>query len=403
MFLDLASFEEAYGCISGLCATFESQERVSVHDSRSRVLAADIISGIDVPGYPKSQMDGYALRSADTFSASEEAPVTLEIVDHVDAGKTSSIEIGYGQCAYVATGARVPQGADAVVMIEDVAADGTSIQIVSGTAPAQHVMKAGFDISKGARLFGKGQQVTPRMIGAMCAVGIGEVDVFCRPSVAVVSTGNEIRAPGDATDGASTYDINGPFLASACTGIGCDARYMGIAPDTEQGLRDILEKAAACDIVLMSAGVSKGVRDLSEALISKMGTIHLHGVNIKPGKPTLIATVGDALVIGLPGHPTSCATIFSTLVLPHIYRMCNRAYEPKYVTLPLSKRVYASRGRRQFLPVRIEDGTAVPVFRGSGAISSFLAADAIAILSESDEYLDRGDKVQVLLLGDNLV
>ncbi|HOP08973.1 MAG TPA: molybdopterin molybdotransferase MoeA, partial [Candidatus Methanofastidiosa archaeon] len=301
---------------------------------------------------------------------------------------------------YVATGAAVPEGADSVVTIEDVIRDGEKILFSRSTAPGENVMQTGFDVQRGAMIMRKGERVTSRKAAALSGMGITELEVRRMPRIAVISTGSEIVLPGERYGPVNTYDVNGRYLTSECRRLGCDVDFLGIAADNRKALIEKLDLAKLYDLVLVSAGVSKGVKDLMEKTVSEFGEIILHGINIKPGKPTLASRCGGTLMIGLPGHPTSCVMIFKMLVEPLVHKMCGSEHHFKKRKMKLLKRVVATKGRMQFLPIRVSDDGVVPVFRGSGAITSFLNADGIAIIDENTEYLDPGELLEVVLLDD---
>ncbi|MBN1785515.1 MAG: molybdopterin molybdenumtransferase MoeA [Candidatus Methanofastidiosa archaeon] len=399
-YLKLMSFEDASMALQGLVNTVEGTEAVALEDALGRVASEDIISQIDIPPYNKSQMDGYALMASDSFSASEQSPVRLRMVEHVDAGHAPRAALGEGECAYVATGAELPKGADSVVMVEDALAAQDEVTVSRPLAPGENVMATGFDMAVGSVVVPKGAKLTPRMLAAISGVGVPQVKVNRRPKIAVISTGSEIISPSEPYTQAKTYDVNGAFLLSECKRLGCDVDFLGIATDSKDDLSRMIGLAKDRDLVLVSAGVSKGAKDLMEATLSEMGEIILHGINIKPGKPTMAAMCGGSLVIGLPGHPTSCILIFKMLVMPLLFKAMGSEHTFRTSELTLRKRIVATRGRKQFMPVSISDDGAYPVFRGSGAISSFLKAEGIAIIDENTEYLDPGESLKVILLDD---
>ena len=399
--LKLIGFEAATRIIQEHAAPLIGGEQVPVPESRGRVLSAAVTAPYDVPGYPKSQMDGYAVRASDLSGAAESAPVLLELVGMVHAGDNPPFSIVPGTCAYVATGAAVPEGADAVVMREDCGeGDSPHIAVRTTALPGQHIMAPGFDLRQGTALWPAGCRITPRMIGVMSGAGIATVECVRRPRVAVISTGNEIVRAGEERGYGKTHDANAPFLCATTEADGAEATYLGIAADDPESLRALLSDVRSYDMVLLSAGVSKGHRDHVLDAIADVGDIHFHGVAVKPGKPTVFATAGSTVIFGLPGHPTSCFTIYSLLARPALLRLMGMENPLSVSRHPLSRHLFVPKGRKQFLPVRFEDGTAVPLFRGSGALSSFQFAEGFAVLGEHDEYLDEGDIVDVIHLGE---
>lgn len=399
-YLRLSGYEEARDAIARLVAMPQETEQVPVDEAVDRIAARDVPAPIDLPHYPKSQMDGYAVKVDDVAEASEARPVTLTIIGYIDAGVVPGVTIKPGACAYVATGAALPAGAEAVVMLEDADLSESDVVFRRSAAPGQHVMAPGFDIPRGDIAVRTYDRLTPRLIGVLSALGIDHIEVVRRPRVAIVSTGDEVVAPGEALGPASTYDANAAYLEARLTQLGCHVMRLGIAADTSASIGEKLDEAQGADLVLLSAGVSKGRRDHVVDALSKRGEIHIHGVAIKPGKPTLVGTMGTSVVIGLPGHPTSCAVIFTMLVAPAIAAITRRTGHKSPKPYKLMTRITATRGRLQFLPVRLEGSSAVPIFRGSGALSSFLEADGIALIPPSVEYLDEGDEVLVYEVDD---
>jgi len=399
-YLKLTSYEDALGILLAETRSVVEHERIGLENSLNRVLYSDIESPIDVPPYVKSQMDGYAIKASDTFSASEDAPVELEIIDHIDAGDEPTKDIKSGTCSYVATGSVLPSGADSVVMIEDAVKEDGKIRLLRSQAPGDNLMGVGYDIKRGSMVIARGERLFPRRIATLSGIGISEVDVYRSPRIAIISTGSEIILPGEEHKYGMTYDVNGAFLTNECRRLGCEVRFLGVAEDSREGLMEKLGSAEGSDVILVSAGVSKGAKDLMENTLAEVGEIILHGINIKPGKPTLASRYGSSLLIGLPGHPTSCVMIFKMLVEPLINRVSGAGHIFTTRQMKLMKRVVATKGRKQFLPVRINGENIFPVFRGSGAITSFLNADGIAIIDENTEYLDPGDVLEVVLLDD---
>jgi len=401
-YLKLTSYGDALEILLSETRPVQGQEKIALDDALGRIAIKDVSSPIDVPPYVKSQMDGYAVLASDTFKASEDAPIILKVVEDVDAGNVPTVALKSGECSYVATGAALPDGADSVIMLEDVVYEKKAISVDRPAAPGENLMAIGYDISKGETIVAGGERLSTRSIASLSGVGISEVDVFPRPKVSIISTGSEIILPGGSYSFGKTYDVNGAFLSRECERLGCEVSFLGIAEDSKEELMSKLDAARGSDVILVSAGVSKGAKDLMETTLSEVGEVILHGINIKPGKPTLASRFYGSLLIGLPGHPTSCVMIFKMLVEPLIFKAMGSAHSFRKIELTLMKRVVATKGRKQFLPVSISGGGAYPVFRGSGAITSFLKADGIAIIDENTEYLDKGEKLEVVILGDQL-
>jgi molybdopterin molybdotransferase len=280
--------------------------------------------------------------------------------------------------------------------------EGESGRIVvrAPAVPGQYIMQPGFDLKKGTLLWKRGTRITPRMVGIMAGAGIAHVPCVRRPSVAVLSTGNEIISAGYPPSYGKTYDANAPFLCASAQADGAEVTCLGIALDDPESISGMLSRAQEYDLVLLSAGVSKGHKDHVLDAISRIAEVQFHGIAVKPGKPTVFAMAGSTAIFGLPGHPTSCFTIYSLLARPALLRLMGMENPLNISRHPLSRHLSVPTGRKQFLPVRLEDGMAVPIFRGSGALSSFQFAEGFAVLGEHDEYLDKGDVVEVIHLGE---
>ncbi len=375
-------------------------ERVPLGEALGRVLAEDVVSPIDVPPFDRATVDGYAVKAEDTFMASESEPVRLKVIGEVHAGDTPAVKPGKGEAVYISTGAPLPEGTDAVIQFEDVERKGDEILVFKPAYPAMGVMKAGMDIGKGRLLLKKGTKLTFKETALLSAVGIAEVPVFRRPRVAVISTGSEIIPPGEELTPGKIYDINGRAITDAVRELGGEAVFLGIARDDRGSLKTLIEKGLeCCDIVLLSGGASGGVRDLTSSIIEELGEVRIHGIAIQPGKPTVIGIVDGKPVFGLPGYPTSCLTNFTLLVAPLLRKLIGRESEVRKVRKRLAHKVFSVKGRRQFLPVRIEGDKAVPILKGSGAVTSFIDADGFIEVPENVEILEAGEEVEVTFFG----
>ncbi|ASI99602.1 molybdenum cofactor synthesis domain-containing protein [Thermococcus celer] len=375
-------------------------EVVPLSEALGRVLAEDVTSPIDVPPFDRAKVDGYAVRAEDTFMASESEPVRLRVVGEINAGDIPSLELKPGECVYISTGAPLPEGADAVIQFEDVEREGDEIIIYKPAYPTLGVMKAGADIPKGKTILKRGTRLTFKDTALLSAVGTAEVPVFRRPKVAVISTGNEVVLPGEVLRPGKIYDINGRAITDAIRELGGEAVFLGIAGDNRESLRGLIEKGIeCCDIVLLSGGASGGIRDLTTSIIDELGEVKVHGIAIQPGKPTVIGVINGKPIFGLPGYPTSCLTNFTLLVAPLLRRLLGRESEVRKVRKRLAHKVFSVKGRRQFLPVRIEGEKAVPILKGSGAVTSFVDADGFIEVPENVEILEADEEVEVTFFG----
>lgn len=375
-------------------------ERVPLGGALGRVLAEDITSPIDVPPFDRATVDGYAVRAEDTFMASESEPVRLKVVGEINAGDVPQLELKPGESVYISTGAPLPKGADAVIQFEDVDREGDEVVIYKPAYPGLGVMKAGADIQKGQPLLRRGTRLGFKETALLSAVGLTEVPVFRKPKVAVISTGNELILPGEDLRPGKIYDINGRAITDAVRELGGEAVFLGIARDDRESLKALIEKGVeCCDIVILSGGASGGIRDLTSSIIGELGEVKIHGIAIQPGKPTIIGLIDGKPVFGLPGYPTSCLTNFTLLVAPLLRKLIGRESEVRKVRKRLAHKVFSVKGRRQFLPVRIEGDKAIPILKGSGAVTSFVDADGFIEVPENVEILGAGEEVEVTFFG----
>ena len=386
------------------------KETVRLARALGRVLADDIRSAVDVPGFDRSNVDGFALRAEDTFGAMEEDPRALALNDEVLAtGVAPREEVHSGHATMIATGAMVPRGADAVVMVEHTEVIAGELEIARAVAPGDNVSYAGTDIAKGETVLRAGQLLTSREIGVLAAIGLAEVAVYGRPRVAILSTGDEIVAPGEPLRPGAVYDSNAAIVGAAVEELGGEALHLGIVRDDEAALHEALDRALRCDVVILSGGTSKGAGDLSYRVVSRLRDpgIVAHGVALKPGKPICLAVSSGKPVVILPGFPTSAVFTFHEFVAPVI-----RAYaglppaRRQRVSATLPMRINSERGRTEYLLVGLvhaESGfAAYPMGKGSGSVTAFSNADGFVTIDQHTEIVDAGTTVPVQLLGEKL-
>ncbi|HXG54201.1 MAG TPA: gephyrin-like molybdotransferase Glp, partial [Vicinamibacterales bacterium] len=374
-------------------------ERVPLREASGRVLAQAATAAFDVPPFDRAAMDGYAVIAEDTFGAGRYDAKILRVVEKVFTGQVPTRGLHRGECTEIATGAPMPQGADAVVMVEESErAGGDDIRIFTPVYPRQHVGRRAADIAAGQTVLAGGDILNPSRVGALAAVGVFEVEVFARPRVAVLSTGNEIVEPGRPLGPGQIYDINQFTLTAIITAHGGIAVSHPPAPDTLPELVESIRVASEADIVVFSGGSSVGERDLILDALLQIGEVTFHGIAVKPGKPTVFGRVADTPVFGMPGYPTSCLSNAYMLLVP-LLRLIARLpeYRPHIVTLPLSRRVVSTTGRHQFYTVRIIDGTAVPAFKASGDITSMSLADGYIEIPAQTDIVEAGEMVDVRL------
>jgi putative molybdopterin biosynthesis protein len=407
-FRDLTEPAKAHEAIASLDLEPEP-ETVSLEDARGRILAERVDADLDVPGFDRASMDGYAVRASDTFGADEADPATLELVGAVHAGSEPDVYVADGECAEISTGAVMPDGADAVVMVEktdEVGSEGEAIEIRTTVAPGDNVMPAGADIAAGQRALGPGTELTPREIGLLSALGRAEVDVRGQPTIGIVSTGDELVRPGGDlnSDAGQIYDVNSYTIASGVEEAGGEAKLYPHAGDDMEAMEEALVTAAEeCDLVLSSGSTSASAVDVVYRVIENRGELLLHGVSVKPGKPMLIGRLEDSAYVGLPGYPVSALTIFRTFVAPAIRRAAG-VPEPRTATVEgtLATEERYSEGRTRLMPVGLVENEAgetlvYPVDKGSGATTSLVEADGVVEVDADTEYLAEGEQVRVTL------
>jgi len=411
VFRRLQSLEEANLALRGLWQFEIHSEEVSLAEGLGRVLAVDVSSNVDVPGFDRAAMDGFAVNAEDLFNADEQHPIQLRVLGNIEAGDASSRKISSMESVEIATGAPIPIGANAVVMVEFTKRTENKVQVFKPVSIGENVTAAGSDIMTGELLLRKSQVVGPREVGLLAAAGVERIQVISKPRVAIFSSGNELIKSGDALKFAKLYDINGPTIAAGVTECGGIPQFYGILPDDYAIIKDRLQSALEkADIVISSGSTSSGPGDIIYKVVEELGEpgIIVHGLSLKPGKPVVIGLAGRKPIFGLPGYPTSALMIFHILVAPairHLAQMTETKTTTIRATVPM--KFFKARGRRELLPVQLisqPDGSysAYPMQSGSGAVSSFSLADGFADLPESQEFLEEGETVSVELFGKNL-
>ncbi len=389
------------------------EERVSIESALGRVLARDVRSEVDVPGFDRSNMDGFAVRAADTFGASEEAPVRLCCnPETISTGLAPEREVRAGSATSIATGGMLPRGADAVVPVEftDLEEEGGVVVVRHERVPGAAVSFAGTDMGRGETVLFAGTRLTSRETGVLAAIGHVLVSVVRRPRVAILSTGDEIVQPGAAIRPGLVYDSNGRILADAVAELGGEARFMGAFRDDPATLRTSLREALReSDLVLLSGGTSKGEGDLNARVVAELEPgIVVHGVALKPGKPICLAAHGRLPVVILPGFPTSAIFTFHEFVAPVIRAMAGRpGAQRESVAAKLAIDLRSERGRLEYLLVGLVSGpegelAAYPMGKGSGSVTAFSRADGFVRIGRNTELLDADSPVEVILLGREL-
>jgi molybdopterin molybdotransferase len=391
------SLDEARRRLAATVRAIDRTERVTLDQSEGRVASADVTSEIEVPPFARAAMDGYAVVAADTSGATRHSPVRLRLVDRVFTGEISSARAGRGECIEIATGAPLPPGADAVVMVEETRQTGDTVEILSAVAEGQNIGRRGADIARGDRVVAVGDLLTPSRIGAIAAIGHAAVDVFAKPRVAVLSTGNEVVEPGRPLPPGHIFDVNRFTLSAVIAAHGGIPEAHGPAHDTLEALARALDDCLHADAIVFSGGSSVGDRDLIVDAIAARGEMIFHGIAVRPGKPTAFALVGGKPFFGMPGNPTSCLSNAYILLLPFLRATARLpTHTPRTVRVPLGRRIASPAGRHQFYTVRVQEGVALPAFKGSGDITSLSRADGYIEIPATESVVEEGTVVDVI-------
>ena len=376
-----------------------SSEPIPASRCLGRVLVEEVVAREDLPAYDRSAVDGFAVKSADTFGASAALPALLVSKGEVKMGERAAFSLLPGECAAVWTGGELPRGADAMVMLEETQAlSGGLITVETSAAPGGHVVFRGDDVRAGDSLLPAGRRLGVRDIGLLAAQGVTEVLVAAEPRVKILSTGDELIGWDQTPVGGQIRDVNGAMLLAACKEAGAKAGFCGIVPDDEAALLAAMREAVKdCDLLLVSGGSSAGAKDAVAGCLGKLGSVLFHGLALKPGKPTLAGQIEHTLVIGLPGHPAAAYLVFHALVRPLLAALAGEVATQRIAHAVLSQAAPSNHGREELLPVRLCEGYAEPVSLKSGLISPLTRADGYIRIPRDTEGLVQGASVEVIL------
>ncbi|MBI4536827.1 MAG: molybdopterin molybdotransferase MoeA [candidate division NC10 bacterium] len=396
------AFEEAKRILLECVAPIERTERVSLLEAAGRVLAEPVTAPVDVPPFARAAMDGYAVIAENTFGVNNANPARLTLLEVIHAGEIARQAVAAGTCTQVATGSPLPAGADAVVQVENTEVEGGGpaggrVRIYSPVYPGQNVSKRGRDLPAGREVLAPGVCLDPGKIGVLAALGLTQATVYARPSLAVLPSGNEIVPPGEPLPPGKIYDINSFTLSALIRTHGATATILPILPDRLEAVRRGLTEAAEThDLVVISGGSSVGERDVMLEAVEGLGELKFHGIAVKPGQPTLCGLIRGKLVVGMPGYPASCLINGYTLLVPVLRKLARLpACKAGPVELPMSRRCTSTLGRHQYLPVRVERGEVVPVFKESGAITSMADAEGYIEIPANVDLVEKGERVLV--------
>ena len=395
--------EEVLALIETEFAQVTGTELVSLSAAMGRVLAEDIAATEYVPDFDRSTVDGYAVRARDTFGCTDAIPAILPLQGEVFMGEGAEFQLNPEECVAVPTGGAIPRGADSVVMVEytEDYGDGT-IGISKSVAPGQNMIFRGDDVYPGKVILKKGRVLSSQDIGALAAIGQVQVPVSRKLTVGILSTGDELVPPEVTPEAGQVRNVNGPMLEAMLGAFGVETINYGIVIDDEALLSATVTKAVGeCDAVLLSGGSSVGVKDAACRIIESMGSLLLHGIAIKPGKPTILGKAGRKPLVGLPGHPVAAYFITKLFVLPLLSKLSGRKQEVYTTTAKVTESISANHGRAQYQCCRLErkDGQlyAHPIRGKSGLITTLAGADGYFCIDRDCEGLPRYAEIQVIV------
>ena len=401
---DVASISEVIEIINEKFEYSVPSETVGLLDCYDRILHDDVVSDINIPDFKRSTVDGYAVRSRDLFGASETSPSMLDLTGEAEMGKTNLGSLEFpGECMYVPTGGMLPEGSDAVIMIEDVEKlDEITLLANKSVSPGENVIQIGEDIGKGELVLRKGARLRPYEIGVLASIGCTSVRVARKPRIGIISTGDEIVEPGKVPSLGQVRDINSYLLYSLVQESSGEPVMYDFVRDDFDELRDTVGRALVeCDTVLISGGSSVGKKDETMNVINSFenSEILVHGIAIKPGKPTILGNAGGKAVFGLPGHPLACAVIYKAFVTQYMNKLTGKVEAEYPVECEFDINYHKAKGREEYLPVALsQEGDAriaSPILSKSGLITGFSKAWGYIKIEKNNEGLRKGQTVQV--------
>jgi molybdopterin molybdotransferase len=372
-------------------------EYASLNESRDRTLSKDIVANQNLPGFMRSSVDGYAIKSKDTYLCSESMPALLKLKGEIEIGHKPEVNIKNEECCYVPTGGMLPEGADSVAMIEDCERLDEEVLVNKSLSMWENVVFEDDDVKEGDIVIKKGTILKANHIAILSGLGIMEVPVKRKIRAGIISTGDELILPNEKLEIPKIRDINGYYLKHALEEDGCISTYYGISNDDQQVLFEKVKNALdENDIVLLSGGSSAGSRDFAQNIMEMLGDVLFHGIAIKPGKPTLAAKCGDKYIIGLPGHPLSCAVVYKFVISKVIDMLSEKEVKESYIECVIGENYHKAKGREEYLPVSIKEGAAYPMYAKSSAMSVMARCDGFVRISRDVEGITKGEKVRVL-------
>ena len=375
-------------------------EEILVSEAYGRVLFEDVYSRIDFPPFDKALKDGFAVKSCDTFTASEESPKTLEVIDFLEAGDVTDKEVVSGKCIEISTGAAMPQGADAVVMVEYAEKTSNHVNILTSVTPTQDIAAKGSDIVEGKLILKKGEVLNSGKIGVLLSQGFKTIEVYKKPTVGIYSSGNEIILQGEDLEYGKIYDVNGGMIKNDAISCGANAIFLGVMKDNYDEVKASITRALEdVDILFCSGGTSAGLGDMLKHVLDELGEVYIHGISVQPGKPTIVGVINGKIVVGLPGNPVSALMIFDAFISKPLSKLSGitKSFEMKTHKGKITKRIHSQVGRMQYQLVQVDGDNIIPIFKDSGAIFSLSTADGYVKIPKLVELVDEGEQVEVYL------
>lgn len=395
--LNVVSVSDAVKLIKEKFNTLSEKEFTFITDACGRVTTEDIVSKEDVPSFSRSTMDGFAVKASDTFGAGDSIPAMLDIKGEVFMGEEAAVIIEDGECIRISTGGMLPEGADAVIPVEVTEEETGDICLAyKSVSPFENVTRKGDDVRKNQIIIKSGTVLTPSHTGVLAAMGYNKICVRKKPLIGIVSTGDELVEITEKADTGKIRDVNTYLLSSLMTKYGCEVKRYGIIRDEYKALLSTINKASTeCDCVLVSGGSSAGARDMTAKIISELGEVFIHGLAMKPGKPTIIGKIGEKAVFGLPGHPAACYFVTEIIVKHLIKILIGTEIRENINSYKISENISSNNGREEYICIRTDSETAYPVLGKSGIISLLSQADGYIRIERDCEGLKKGEEVKV--------
>ena len=397
--LEVITLDAARRAVEEIVRGLEGSVSADAQSPSGRIAAEDVLSEVDVPSFDRSLVDGFAVKSFDTFGCSDALPAVLRLTGEIMMGEDNERTISEGECMRIPTGGRLPAGADCALMFEytEEPGDGT-VCVLKPCAPFENVMSTGADIKRGQLLFKRGHMFSAKDTGVLAAAGITAVAVRRRPVVCVISTGDELVPASVKPKGSQVRDINTPLLSACVKEYGCDVYSGGIIKDDAGELLTALKTALEkCDAVIVSGGSSVGQRDALYDTLALLGEVVFHGIAVKPGKPTMLARVEGKPVLGLAGHPLAAFFMFKELAAPLLCGLSGTVRRESTVTARAARNIPSNHGREELIPVRLDNGIFEPLVSKSGAMCVLACAHGYIKIPRASEGVFEGEQKQVIL------